>query len=110
MISNPSGFTNLRQLHQQREEAIAKQKAQATRQASETIELLTTVLRAPGYAVWKEALVASASGEHQQAMNASTPHAMAIHLGAESAYRAAAHAVEDIIAQCQNSIEAMKRG
>lgn len=109
-LLNPPGFTNLRALHQQQADQIAQQKAQATRQAAETIELLTSVLRAPGYVVWKEALVASANGEHQQALNADSAHSMAIHLGAESAYRAAAHAVEDIIAQCQNSIEALKRG
>lgn len=110
MMALPPNFTNLRALHQHQADQDAKQRETATRQAAETIELLTSVLRAPGYAVWKEALTASANGEHQQALNAESAHSMAIHLGAESAYRAAAHAVEDIIAQCQNSIDALKRG
>jgi hypothetical protein len=105
MIPN---FNDLRALHQRRQDEIAVQRERTTRDAATTINLLTSIIQAPGYRVWREAILASAEGEHQKALTAKTPHEMAIALGAESAYRAAAHAAEDFIAQNQNTIEALK--
>jgi hypothetical protein len=105
----PNGFTDLRALHAERQAALASQREVATRQAAETINLLTTIVQAPGYKVWKEGLLASAEKEHQAAMNAKDAHSMAIALGAESAYRAAAHAAENVIASSQTTISALKR-
>jgi hypothetical protein len=103
------GFTDLRALHAEREKQAAQQRETAIRGAAETINLLTTIVQAPGYKVWKDALLASAQAEHQNAMNAKDAHSMAIALGAESAYRAAAHAAEDILASNQTTIGALKR-
>lgn len=105
----PQGFTDLRQLRQDREALTNRQHEAAAEQAGETINLLTSVIQAPGYRIWKKALLASADGEHQKALAAKTPHEMALALGAESAYRAAAHAAEDLIAANQNAIGAMEQ-
>lgn len=108
-MPTPANFTDYRALHAQRQEALAVQRESATRQAAETINLLTSVIQAPGYKVWKEGLLASAEKEHQAAMTAKDAFAMAIALGAESAYRAAAHAAEDFIAANQNTIQMLKQ-
>lgn len=105
----PSNFVDYRALQQQREDHLAAQQEHAVRQAAETINLLTSIIQAPGYKVWKEGLLASAEKEHQVAMNAKDAHSMAIALGAESAYRAAANAAENIIASNQNTIAGMKQ-
>lgn len=106
---NPPNFQDLRALRAYRDAEAAKQREGLTRQAAETINLLTSVIQAPGYRVWKEALLASAEGEHRAALSAKDAHSMAIALGAESAYRAAAHAAEDLIASNQNTIAALKQ-
>lgn len=98
MAINPPGFTDLRRNRAQIEEGLRAQQQASQRQSAETIAMLQTVTHATGYKVWKEALLQSADGEHQQALTAKDAHSMAIHLGAESAYRAAAHAAEDLIA------------
>lgn len=102
-------FEDLRANRQEILEAQAAQRRSATQRAGEIIALLQTVTHAPGYKTWKDALLASADGEHQKALSAATPHAMAIALGAESAYRAAAHAAEDLIEMHQKNIQAMKQ-
>lgn len=101
-------FVDYRALHAQRQEQLASQRESATRQAAETINLLTSVLQAPGYKIWKADLLASAEKEHQAAMNAKDAHSMAIALGAEAAYLAAAHAAENLIAANQNTIKMLK--
>src|SRR5512134_3645840 len=102
-------FIDLRKERQERADYAAQQREAATNQAAEAINLLTSITQAPGYKVWRELVLANAQMEHQRAMRAATPHEMAMALGAESAYLAAAHVAEDNIARCQTTIETLKR-
>ena len=107
-MANPPGFTDLRATHQQQIYARTQQQEATTKQAAEIISLFTSIVQAPGYKHWKDALLKSAEAKHQEALTAATPHAMAMALGAEGAYRAAAHLAEDIVTSNQNTIQSMR--